>query len=661
MSQRLRCPNGHQWEVGDNATDPSGGTTSPCPVCGSLDGAAYTVPTLTLPDLSGSGAAPGGPAPAAPAVAGYEVLSELGRGGMGIVYKARQVPRDRVVALKIIRSERLAHPEVVRRFRREAQAAARLSHPNVVAVYESDQAGDTHYLAMEYVPGITLQDLVEHNGPLPVAQACDFVRQAALGLQHAAEQALVHRDIKPANLMVVVPGGVTAVPGQRVPLPPRPVVKILDMGVARLYQLRDLPEDSLTTLTRDGAVIGTPDYIAPEQLEDPHRADIRADLYSLGCTFYFLLSGQVPFPGGTLIQKLDRQRWQTAPSVDQLRPEVPAAVASVVRRLMAKHPDDRYRTPGELAQALEQLTRTGVLPAGHQPEPLRPTHCHPTGGGAVVALAFTADGRFVLAACADRKLHLWQAGGEAERLCFGQSPHEATCLAVAPGTGQALVGQGAGVRVWEPLTGREVLRLAGHTDAVRGIGVSGDGRLALTGGDDRTLRLWDLHRGRELQRLAGHRAGVTGVALSADGRLAVSGGRDQTLRLWDVRTGREVRTFPVPRGPVLGVAFCVGGAAVLSGHFDTTLRLWDVDTGRELRRFSGHRQMIAAVACAADGRVVSGSHDQTVRVWDPDSGAELGCCRGHTAAVTAVAVAADGQHLASGALDETVRLWRLPE
>src|SRR5262249_54581148 len=151
---------------------------------------------------------------------------ELGRGGMGVVYKARRLDGGRVVALKVILKERLGSPEVVNRFRREALAAARLSHPNIVRVYESDQEGDTHFLAMEYVPGVTLQRLVEQSGPLPAARACDFVRQAALGLGHAAEQGLVHRDIKPANLMLAVPPGA--------PLPPRPLVKILDMGVARL-------------------------------------------------------------------------------------------------------------------------------------------------------------------------------------------------------------------------------------------------------------------------------------------------------------------------------------------------------------------------------------------------------------------------------------------
>jgi tRNA A-37 threonylcarbamoyl transferase component Bud32 len=588
--------------------------------------------------------------PSAPIVAGYEILGELGRGGMGIVYQARQLAHGRTVALKVIRKERLSHPEVIRRFRREAQAAARLSHPNIVVVYESDQDGDTHYLAMEYVPGVTLQWLVEQSGPLAVPRACDFVRQTALGLQHAAEQALVHRDIKPGNLMVVVPAGK--------PMPPRPLVKILDMGVARLYQQRDFHDESLSTLTRDGSVLGTPDYVAPEQLEDPHKADIRADLYSLGCTFYYLLSGQVPFPGGTLVQKLDRQRWETAPSVDQLRQEIPSAVAAVVRRLMAKHPDDRYRTPGELADALDQLTRTGVLPRGHEPAKVREVRCLQGGSGPIVGGAFLPDGRTAVFA-ANRTLRLWDVETGEERSRFGEAPYAIGCLTIVPGSGHVLVGQGAGVRVYDPATGRELARLTGHTDAVRAVSLSADGRLALTGSDDRTVRLWDLTVGREALRLTGHRAGVTGVALSADGRLALSGGRDQTLRLWDTSGDREPRLFAVPRGQVLGVAFTEDGRAALSCHFDTTVRLWELDTGRELRRFGGHKQMVARVAVAPGGHVVSASHDHTVRGWDPESGAELWCCRGHIGPVTVVDVTPDGRLLSGGA-DGTLRLWELP-
>jgi tRNA A-37 threonylcarbamoyl transferase component Bud32 len=636
-----RCPNGHQWEA------PPGATPLVCPVCGRPEQARAAPEPSTAPLALGDTDQTDQPVPA---IAGYEIVAELGRGGMGVVYQARQIERDRVVALKVIRKERLNHPEVVRRFRREAQAAARLSHPNIVVVHDYDHDGDTHYLAMEYVPGVTLQRLVEQSGPLPVHQACDFIRQAALGLQHASEQALVHRDVKPANLMAVTR------PGE--PLPPRPLVKILDMGVARLYTLRDLPEDSLSTLTRDGAVIGTPDFVAPEQLEDPHKADVRSDLYSLGCTFYYLLTGRVPFPGGTLIQKLDRQRWETPPSPDQLRAEVPAAVAAVVRRLMAKHPDDRYKSPAELIAALDQLRRTGALPRGHEPGPLVEVRRFTGHAGPVAAVAFTPDGQGAVSGGADRTLRLWRLDTGAEPLRFGESPYPVACLAVAP-RGQVFAGQGAGVRVWDAATGKEVARLTGHTDAVRGLALSADGRHALTGGDDRTVRVWDA---REIRRISGHRASVAGVALSPDGRLALSAGRDPALRLWEVATGRELRTFAVPRGPVLCVAFSPDGRTAASGHFDTTLRLWEVDSGRELRRFTGHKQMVARAAFAPDGRyVASAGHDGTVRVWDPESGAELWCGQGHTGPVADVTFAADGVHLLSGGFDQTVRLWRLPE
>jgi serine/threonine protein kinase len=220
----------------------------------------------------------------------YVLLEKLGEGGMGAVFKARNWKLGRTVALKLIRKERLSNPDTVRRFQREVRAAAALDHPNVVRAHDADEVGGTHLLVMEYVEGTDLARLVKQRGALPVGQACDYVRQAALGLQHAHERGLVHRDIKPANLM----------------LTPAGVVKLMDLGLARLDRADGAELSS--TMTMEGCVVGTPDYVAPEQTLDSHAVDIRADLYTLGCTLYHLLTGRVPFPGGSLGEKIAKHQ-----------------------------------------------------------------------------------------------------------------------------------------------------------------------------------------------------------------------------------------------------------------------------------------------------------------------------------------------------------------
>jgi tRNA A-37 threonylcarbamoyl transferase component Bud32 len=261
----------------------------------------------------------------------YQVLRLLGQGGMGAVYLAEHKVMKRPVALKIIRPELTARPQAVERFRREVETAARLLHPNIVAAHDAEQAGDCLFLVMEYVEGTDLACWLKEHGPLPVAEACDCVRQAALGLHHAHEHGMVHRDLKPHNLMRTSSGQ----------------VKVLDFGVARLVQL--VQEGG----TASGLVLGTPDYMAPEQADSSHAADIRSDIYSLGCTLYQLLCDRVPYPGGGPLDKLRRLALEPPEPLARLRPEVPAALVRVVEKMMARDPAQRYQTPAEMVAALE--------------------------------------------------------------------------------------------------------------------------------------------------------------------------------------------------------------------------------------------------------------------------------------------------------------------
>jgi serine/threonine protein kinase/WD40 repeat protein len=312
-------------------------------------------------------------------VGSYVLLEILGEGGMGTVYKARNWKLGQIVAVKLVRPERLKNPAAIRRFQREIRASAKLDHANIVRTIDADEVGGNHLLVMEYVPGARdLHKLIRENGPLPIAQARRYLHRVAIGLQHAFEQGLVHRDIKPQNLLVSSSEAVAAAPAivgrastAESPSSADDTVKILDFGLALFCE-----GDDSSTLTQEGAVMGTVDYVAPEQLQNSHQADIRSDLYSLGCTMYYMLTGQVPFVGGTVMEKMYKHQFDEALPVEQLRREIPSELGDIVRKLMAKRPDDRYQTPDELVRDLEALA-AGTPPSSSSGVRLKPAMAVP--------------------------------------------------------------------------------------------------------------------------------------------------------------------------------------------------------------------------------------------------------------------------------------------
>src|ERR1700722_18949470 len=262
----------------------------------------------------------------------YKVLERLRARGMGGVYLWEHLAMRRRVAVKVLPASKAEDTSSLERFYREARAVAALDHPNIVRAYDIDQDDNLHFLVMEHVDGSSLQEIIRRIGSMDVLRTAHYIRQAAQGLQHAHETAgLVHRDIKPGNILVDRNG----------------IVKILDMGLARFFH----DEEDVLTKKYDENVLGTADYLAPEQALDSHGVDIRADIYSLGATFYFLLTGSALFPEGSVEQKLIWHQSRLPRPIRSLRPEIPEEIGAIVDKMMAKDPAKRFQTPAELLGA----------------------------------------------------------------------------------------------------------------------------------------------------------------------------------------------------------------------------------------------------------------------------------------------------------------------
>jgi serine/threonine protein kinase len=267
----------------------------------------------------------------------YVILDKIGGGGMGVVFRARHQRMDRVVAIKVLLPEVAKNDEAVKRFQREVKAAARLSHPNIVTAHDADQDGDVYFLVMEFVQGTDLFTMVKANGPLAVAKAVDYMLQAARGLEYAHANGVIHRDIKPNNLLLDQQG----------------IVKILDMGLVRFESTVGGGDGTeMRSLTISGQKLGTVDYMAPEQARNAKDADRRSDIYSLGCTLHYVLTGQPIYTGATEMQRILAHRTFPVPSLKPIRADVPDSLDAAFQRICAKRPDDRFQTMTEVIAAL---------------------------------------------------------------------------------------------------------------------------------------------------------------------------------------------------------------------------------------------------------------------------------------------------------------------